>query len=95
MGMHQIKTTLAYLGESISLRLSRCWKRQRGTSGRWKQSAAGGCAASLWLVGYRLRRVPPRCWLRAQGQDVQVLALNLRRTLPQLLFVVLRAKVAA
>src|SRR6266446_6989197 len=29
----------------LTLRLSRCRKRERGTSGRWRQSAAGGCSA--------------------------------------------------
>src|SRR5262249_3976676 len=32
-----------------TLRLSRCRKRERGTSGRWRQSAAGDGSVASWL----------------------------------------------
>jgi hypothetical protein len=40
-GLSPCKRRPAYLG-AITLRLRRCRKRKRGTSGRWRQSAAGG-----------------------------------------------------
>ncbi len=33
-----------------TLRLSCCRKREQGTSGRWRQSAAGGCSASTVVL---------------------------------------------
>jgi hypothetical protein len=45
-GLSPCKRCQAFLG-ARTLRLSRCRKRKRGTSGRWRQSAAGGCSAGV------------------------------------------------
>ena len=45
-GLSPCKRRQACLG-ATTLRLSRCRKRERGTSGRWRQSAAGGGSAGV------------------------------------------------
>ena len=51
---HVHVSAVVMLSCRLTLRLSRCRKRERGTSGRWRQSAAGGCSAGLRL------RTPPQ-----------------------------------
>src|SRR4029453_17279401 len=47
--------------QHLTLRLSRCRKRERGTSGRWRQSAAGGCSAPTGVLnlGKECLHLPP------------------------------------
>ena len=46
-GLAPCKKRQASLG-ALTLGLSRCRKRERGTSGRWRQSTPGPCSARSW-----------------------------------------------